>query len=697
MRVASLAVIFVTLFSTRGFAAEKYLLGDAPFISQSPPGDWAYNMNCGPTTALILAGYYTQTKPQSTDIKKMLDWLYQEKYIFPQTVEGAEYYDGNATSAGTIASILAKYLKLGSVIKKNANDWDYLKKELDKGNPVIVGVNIKLNASAKGHFMVLVGLKDYDDEAIEDEVILHDPGRTEGAFKLYPRSQFESSWATSGYVSLVVRSAGATWFPNGSLIQVHGDSKVYVVIDGKLYWINDETVFNALNFDWQKIIFAKKKALDCLEVAGTIDWVPYRELFSVGSDIYLMEKNSFDATTCATYRFSSIASYNSWNIPGQIAALSGAQAQAKYFSACATGGVLYLKSGTLVKPNFTPPGFGPGVVFLATDGGILQAFDSWRSFYLFDYENSPLMLVAESLFEESFASFGESLTVAESQQCLKNPLGISGGPEEDSDQDGYTVVSGDCDDSNSEINPGAQELCDGMDNDCNGVTDGFFGDECNLLCGKGQRYCDAGKWTWCKLVEPNVEIDDGIDNDCDGLIDEGFDIPEDTDPKDADIDKDGYSVNQGDCDDWEPTVNPGHKETCDLLDNDCDFEIDEGADCGQGKVCVAGVCVATTEPVADKLSCTVSCQADMKAYVWFGVNGVVSGNPAVAVFSEETLCERGAAWIDFNCACLKPQEWACFDWQKATVKCSAPVEVKKGTIDYVGEGEAWFTGIDCSK
>ena len=49
----------------------------------------------------------------------------------------------------------------------------------------------------------------------------------------------------------------------------------------------------------------------------------------------------------------------------------------------------------------------------------------------------------------------------------------------DADQDGLCRSDGDCDDFNPEINLRASEICDGLDNNCNGQTDEGFGDVCD--------------------------------------------------------------------------------------------------------------------------------------------------------------------------------------------------------------------------
>jgi hypothetical protein len=64
--------------------------------------------------------------------------------------------------------------------------------------------------------------------------------------------------------------------------------------------------------------------------------------------------------------------------------------------------------------------------------------------------------------------------------------GLTPASEVDSDQDGYRICEGDCDDANPDINPGAEELCDNVDNDCDGqVDEGCPIVTCNICCGFG--------------------------------------------------------------------------------------------------------------------------------------------------------------------------------------------------------------------
>ena len=72
------------------------------------------------------------------------------------------------------------------------------------------------------------------------------------------------------------------------------------------------------------------------------------------------------------------------------------------------------------------------------------------------------------------------------------------------------------------------------------------------------------------MVSPSEpETENGVDDDCDGNIDEGF----------SDMDGDGVTVEEGDCDDNNGWVSPNTYESCDGIDNDCDEIIDEDTPC----------------------------------------------------------------------------------------------------------------------
>ena len=93
----------------------------------------------------------------------------------------------------------------------------------------------------------------------------------------------------------------------------------------------------------------------------------------------------------------------------------------------------------------------------------------------------------------------------------------------DADGDGVISVDAggtDCDDSNSFIYPGAQEICDSLDNDCNGVIDDkdIDGDGyIDVVCGGGD--CNDSNYN----VNPGADelCTDGLDNNCDGVVNEG--------------------------------------------------------------------------------------------------------------------------------------------------------------------------------
>ena len=174
---------------------------------------------------------------------------------------------------------------------------------------------------------------------------------------------------------------------------------------------------------------------------------------------------------------------------------------------------------------------------------------------------------------------------------------------DDFDGDGYSVAEGDCDDEDANVFPGTAEICDGVDNNCDGEIDepdafgtstwltdsdgDGFGDPystttaCEAPSGTvaagGEADCDDSSAT----IHPDAdEVCDELDNDCDGSTDEGV-----TTAYHPDEDGDGAGDPDGvvyacapiegmltdgtDCDDDNATVYSGAPEHCDGLRNDC--------------------------------------------------------------------------------------------------------------------------------
>ncbi|GMV41367.1 MAG: hypothetical protein AMXMBFR64_30830 [Myxococcales bacterium] len=178
------------------------------------------------------------------------------------------------------------------------------------------------------------------------------------------------------------------------------------------------------------------------------------------------------------------------------------------------------------------------------------------------------------------------------------------------------LAPGDCDDADPAAHPGAEELCNGVDDDCDGLTDeegasgctpwfldgdadGWGADDEACLCGPSGAYtvtdggdCDDGNGS----VHPGaVEACNLFDDDCDGLADPPG--AQGCTPYFADADGDTWgdgsspaclcapapplsATNPGDCDDGDAGVHPAAPEACNGKDDDCDGLVDEGAAAG---------------------------------------------------------------------------------------------------------------------
>lgn len=101
--------------------------------------------------------------------------------------------------------------------------------------------------------------------------------------------------------------------------------------------------------------------------------------------------------------------------------------------------------------------------------------------------------------------------------------GIDSGADVDLDGDGYTRLEGDCDDSagGGEVHPGAAELTNGRDDDCDGIADEGLGETDED--GDGFSVAEGDCHDERDDIHPEApEVVDRLDNDCDGLADEDF-------------------------------------------------------------------------------------------------------------------------------------------------------------------------------
>ncbi len=153
----------------------------------------------------------------------------------------------------------------------------------------------------------------------------------------------------------------------------------------------------------------------------------------------------------------------------------------------------------------------------------------------------------------------------------------------DGDSDGYAACN-DCNDGDDEINPVAIELCNGVDDDCEGTIDiDAANEKVWYYDGDADGHgTDATTMNACDA--PADYVATGADcNDADAAYHPGADESDCTDPNDYNCDLSvGYVDGDGDtfaacadCDDADGAVNPDAVEYCDSIDNDCDLTIDE--------------------------------------------------------------------------------------------------------------------------
>ncbi|MBL8924404.1 MAG: hypothetical protein JNJ54_36485 [Myxococcaceae bacterium] len=168
---------------------------------------------------------------------------------------------------------------------------------------------------------------------------------------------------------------------------------------------------------------------------------------------------------------------------------------------------------------------------------------------------------------------------------------------------GFSTRDGDCDDFNATVVPGGTERCNAKDDDCDGMVDEGLSNVSTWPDVDGDGYGDrrgamatgcsssgrAPNDLDCDDRDPNVhpgvkETCNLKDDDCNGRSDDGVRVRCGTGWCEAL----GITCDPLSCQPGRPLT-----ERCNLLDDDCDGQVDEGTLCAAGQACVRGACVVT--------------------------------------------------------------------------------------------------------
>ncbi|UJR86310.1 Hypothetical protein I5071_83940 [Sandaracinus amylolyticus] len=183
------------------------------------------------------------------------------------------------------------------------------------------------------------------------------------------------------------------------------------------------------------------------------------------------------------------------------------------------------------------------------------------------------------------------------------------------------VPADDCDDTNPEVFPGAPEICNGIDDDCEGGCDESFtccrGEtgSCDTTCGTtGTRVCTATcGWSVCS---PPAETCNAVDDDCNGGVDDVFAcVRGASQPCTTACGSTGERTCGDDCT-WSACVAPD--DVCNGRDDDCDASTDESFECVSGTTTAC----TTTCGTAGSRACDASCALGACTPPAEGCNGI---------------------------------------------------------------------------
>lgn len=318
----------------------------------------------------------------------------------------------------------------------------------------------------------------------------------------------------------------------------------------------------------------------------------------------------------------------------------------------------------------------------------------------FTWNISPF--VATAPVKVRIYGFSASATTG-TLQLLNITLGgtVTSSSSVDNDGDGFSALN-DCNDNDASIHPGAAEVCNGVDDNCDGQADEgvqltFYADNDNDGFGNAAVTTNACTPPPGYVPDPSdcddanaatnpdaAEVCNGIDDNCNGTVDEGV---QQTFYADADNDGFGnfnssvlacspppnYVSNSSDCNDANGSVNPDAADVCNGTDDNCNGQVDENSI--TATITPSGT---ITECKNVKVTLTANTGTGI-TYSWFRNNVIISGATESTYKTKKggsfTVKEVNGFGCSSTSAITKIKRITCVDKDAGAIATAATLQV----------------------